>query len=134
MYMTRATKRRVDRLLGKRDPLVSTFVPSGRSGYYLYAVVLRDHPDKVKIGMTSKWKQRRQSYATWNLASGDGILDERVFAITEEFIDLKKLENHVVKTFNAPIAFGSEWFFATLDEASRHIDVVLSEHGISYDI
>jgi hypothetical protein len=86
----------------------------------------------VKIGMTRKWSTRRKAYASWDLSAGDAIVDERAFCITKEFVDLAKLENHILATFNFPVAFGNEWFFASIDEAVRHIDRVMCEHGISY--
>lgn len=119
----------------RRPPrLVTDFTPKGRSGLFIYAVVLRMHPDKVKIGMTRKWHLRRKSYANWDLSPGDAISEERVFRITEEFVDLEKLESHILTTFDAPIAFGAEWFRSNIDDASRHIDRVMCAHGISYDM
>lgn len=124
----------VSRITGFTDGrLVKDFAPKGRSGSYIYAVAVKNHPDKVKIGMTTKWSSRRMAYANWDLANGDGITDERVFCLCEEFVDLRKLENHILQTFPARIAFGMEWFFASIDDAARHIDRVMCEHGISYD-
>jgi len=114
--------------------LVTDFMPSGRSGLYIYAVVVRHHPDIVKIGMTRKWVNRRKSYANWNLSPGDAIVEERVFRISEEFVDLERLEAHIIRTFEAPLAFGAEWFRGTLDEACRHIDRIMCANGIFYDL
>lgn len=132
--MTKAAKRRVERLSNAPKPLVHDFVPSGRSGLFIYAVVVKRHPDKVKIGMTRKWKNRRVAYANWDLSPGDAILDERVFCINEEFVDLEKLEGHILRTFDAPLAFGTEWFKADIDQACRHIDRIMCANGISYDM
>ena len=117
-----------------RRQLVADFSPNGRSGLYIYAVVLKQHEDKVKIGMTKNWKNRRSAYAAWNLASVDAILEERVFCINEEFVDLAKLENHILVTFKFDRAHGKEWFHATLDDACQHIDNVMCRHNITYEL
>lgn len=118
----------------RKTSLVTDFMPSGRSGLYIYAVVIKQHPDKVKIGMTRKWVNRRRSYANWDLSPGDAIVEERVFRISEEFVDLERLEAHILETFEAPRAFGAEWFNETLDEACRHIDRIMCANGIVYDL
>lgn len=118
----------------RKQSIVKDFTPSGRSGLYIYAVVIRQHPDKVKIGMTRKWSVRRRAYACWDLSAGDAIVEERVFCINEEFVDLERLEAHILQTFDAPRAFGSEWFHETIDEAARHIDRIMCANGISYDL
>lgn len=118
----------------RKTSLVTDFMPSGRSGLYIYAVVVKQHPDKVKIGMTRKWVNRRRSYANWDLSPGDAILEERVFRISEEFVDLERLEAHILQTFEARRAFGAEWFHETLDEACRHIDRIMCANGIVYDL
>jgi hypothetical protein len=94
---------------------------------------VKQHPNKVKIGMTRKWSSRRRAYANWDLSPGDAIIEERVFCINEEFVDLERLEAHILQTFEAPRAFGAEWFHETLDEAARHIDRIMCANGISYD-
>lgn len=127
-------QRRIDRISGKPQPLVTSFLPSGRKGLFIYAVVVVQHPDKVKIGMTLDWVARRYSYANWNLSAGDAIADERIFRICDEFVDIRKLENHILKTFRAHIAHGAEWFSAGIDDAVRHIDRVMCEHAITYDL
>lgn len=121
------------RMTGYTDgKLVKDFSAAGGKGLFIYAVTVKQHPDKVKIGMTRKWKARRFSYANWDLSKGDAITAERVFCISEEFVDLAKLENHILMTFSYPVAFGNEWFYADIDDAARHIDRVMCEHGISY--
>ena len=117
-----------------RKRLVSDFVPRGRTGFFLYAVVLSEHPDKVKIGMTRKWHNRRTSYANWNLASGNGVQSERVFRISEEYVDLRGLEAAVLSTFNAKRVSGMEWFASDIETAAKHIGRVLSDHGVSYAV
>lgn len=117
-----------------RAKLVNDFIPDGRSGLYIYAVVIKQHPDKVKIGMTRKWKNRRIAYANWDLSPGDAILEERIFRISEDFIDLERLEAHILSTFKAPRAFGAEWFRESIDEACRHIDRIMCANDISYDL
>jgi len=120
-------------MYGRGDgKLVKDFSPSGRSGLFIYAVTVREHPDKVKIGMSRRWTTRRLEYANWNLAKGDGIIEERVFVLNEEFIDLEKLENHILCTFEAQRAHGREWYFGSVDDAGRHIDRIMCEHGLSY--
>lgn len=100
----------------------------------IYAVCVRQHPDKVKIGMTANWRQRQRSYQNWDLSPGDAVTDCRVFVLTEEFVDLRKIENHILKTFTNPLAFGAEWFLGTIDDAARHIDRFLTEYDFSYEI
>ncbi|NNH67813.1 GIY-YIG nuclease family protein [Rhizobium laguerreae] len=132
LTVKQATARIAKRYGKTQEALVSSFIPAGRTAFYIYAIVVKDHLDKVKIGMTKKWSSRRFSYANWNLAQGDGILDERVFIITDEFIDLGKIEAFILATFGAERAFGNEWFNASLDDAARHIDRVFCETNISY--
>ena len=115
-------------------PIIKDFTPRGRSGLYIYAVTIKQHPDKVKIGMTRNWKSRRYAFANWDLSDGDAVTDERVFCICEEFVDLEKLEKHILKTFDAPAAYKGEWFTAGIDDAARHIDRVMCEYNISYDL
>lgn len=126
-------RKRLAKLYPSPSPLVGNFIPSGRTHQVIYAVTIKQHPDKVKIGMTTKWTQRRKAYETWDLSSGDALVDSRVFVITEDFVDLRKIENHILKTFPMPLAFGSEWFHGMIDDAGRHIDRFLCEHGISYE-
>lgn len=114
--------------------IVSDFAPKGRSGLFIYAVVIRQHPEKVKIGMTRKWNVRRRAYACWDLSPGDALIDERCFCINEEFVDLERLEAHILQTFDAPLAFGAEWFSADIGDACRHIDRVMCANGISYSL
>lgn len=133
--MTAVQRRRVERIYGKGDgKLVSSFLPQGRMGQIIYAVTVRQHPTKVKIGRTKSWKARRFYYANWDLAHGDAIAEERVFIICDEFVDLVKLENHILKTFPFERAHGAEWFNASIEDAVRHIDRVMCEHAISYDV
>lgn len=135
LKMTQKQRRRVERVFGKGDgKLVKDFLPAGRSGNFIYAVTVSQHPDKVKIGRTKSWKARRHAYANWNLAAGDAIEDERVFCICDEFVDLPKLENHILQTFPFPRAHGMEWFFASLEDAERHIDRVMCENALTYDL
>lgn len=133
MKMTQKQRRRIERIYGKGDgKLVTSFLPEGRTGLFIYAVTVSHHPDKVKIGMTTKWTSRRHAYANWNLSPGDAITGERVFCISEEFVDLRKLENHILQTCGLKRAHGAEWFVGTLDDAARHIDRIMCEHNISY--
>ncbi len=135
MKMTAQEKRRVEARIGKPiGRMISDFIPSGRTGLFIYAVTVAHHPDKVKIGMTRHWGRRRHAYANWNLSPGDAITGESVFCITEEFIDLPKLENHILKTCPLNRAHGAEWFIGSLDDASRHIDRIMCETGVTYDL
>jgi hypothetical protein len=109
------------------------FAPPNRSSYVIYAVVLRDHPDIVKIGRTTKWHARRKQYAEWNLAKGDGIAHEVTFCINEEFIDLVKLENEILARMQYPLAHGHEWFSCELEQAVSIIEALLCEYEITYD-
>lgn len=118
----------------RRLQIIKDFAPPGRSGLYIYAVILKQHQDKVKIGMTKNWKNRRYEYATWDLSPGNAILDERVFCINEEFVDLAKLENHILHTFKFDRAHGKEWFHASLYDACQHIDKVMCRHNITYEL
>lgn len=135
MQLTAKQRRRMEKIYGRGDgKLVKDFIPPGRSGQYIYAVAVRQHPDKVKIGMTRNWRNRRVAYATWDLSNGDAITEERVFCVTEEFVDLAKLENHILNTVPLVRAFGNEWFFGTVDEAARAIDRIMCEHCVTYDL
>lgn len=124
--------KRAAKIYGWRQPLFRTFVPAGHSHFVIYAVVLREHPEVVKVGRTNRWKMRRMAYLNWNLSNGDGILDERVFNITEEYVDLPQLEAHILSAMPFPLRHGAEWFVADLDEVCRLIDQILCKHGLSY--
>jgi len=108
------------------------FVPRGRTGYFIYAVTLREQPGITKVGRTKKWTSRRVEYANWNLAPADGIASERVFCITEEFVDLPKLEAHILGSLRYPLRHGTEWFVAEIEDVARDIDRVLCDSGLSY--
>lgn len=117
----------------KRHPRpVRCFVPKGRSEYVIYAVCLREHLGVVKVGRTTRWKNRRKVYASWNLAIEDAVLAERVFTITEEFVDLPALEAALLSAMPFPRRHGLEWFRANFDDVCEVIDRFLSEHDISY--
>jgi hypothetical protein len=88
----------------------------------------------VKIGQTSNWKNRRKAYANWNLRFGDGITVERVFLITEEYVDLIALEAEILSRARSLFHphHGLEWFKADMDDVCRLIDEVMCEGGLSY--
>lgn len=132
--MDAKTRRKVMKRYGipEPGPLVRSFLPGGRSQSVIYAVTLHDHPGVVKVGRTAKWKQRRTAYENWNLRPGDGIADERVFVLTEEFVDLPALEKHILATLPFPLRSGTEWFTADLDDVARVIDQILTACGLSY--
>ena len=112
---------------------VACFVPVGRSVAVLYVVSVKEHPGVVKIGRTMRgWKTRRREYAFWNLCAGDGIDREMVFTITEEFVDLARLEAELLGAMPFPLRSGREWFVADFDEACRLVDQFLCQHEVSY--
>ncbi len=108
------------------------FVPVGSSGAVIYAVVLRDHPTVVKIGRSFRWAKRRMTYDFWNLREGDGVLDERVFCVTDEYVDLHMLESAILDAMDAPIYRGREWFVSDIETAERTIDQVMCLNEVSY--
>jgi hypothetical protein len=139
MFKDRATggltarEKRAIKKFERGSGFTSTYLPGGRSfGFYIYAVTVKDHPDKVKIGQTNKWKSRCKEYENWNLADGDGILEAAVFCLTEEYVSLKALEAHILETTQLERAARREWFFGDVEEAARHIDRVLTENEITY--
>lgn len=109
-----------------------SFLPPGRTHAVIYAVSLKAQPGIVKVGRTTKWDKRRNHYANWNLSNGDGIAEERVFCITEEFVDLTKLEAAILARMPFPLAYGAEWFRADLDEVCRLIDSILLGYDLTY--
>lgn len=113
-------------------PHVRCFAPSGRSDAVIYVVIVADHPNLVKIGRTTRWSNRRKHYQNWNLRPGDGILHERVFRITDEYVDLALVEAAILSACGFKIAHGREWFETDLDTASRYIDQWLCENDFSY--
>lgn len=108
------------------------FVPRGRSEYCIYAVELAEHRGVVKVGRSARWQQRRTTYADWNFAKGNGISRERVFRVTEEFVDLAKLEAHILASLPFSIRHGREWFEADLDDVTASIEAILQRCGLSY--
>lgn len=119
-------------LLEGKVPLARSFVPRGRTAQVIYAVSVKPQPGVVKVGRTTRWKSRRQTYDTWNLTTA-AIEAERVFTLTEEFIDLERLEHHILDCLPFPLHFGREWFKADdIDDVARAIDRILVEHDISY--
>lgn len=117
---------------GKREKPYRCFVPSGRSGFYIYVVSVVDHPGVSKIGRTVKWNNRRKAYANWNLRPGDGIDQERVYCITDEFVDLNAVEAAILEAAPWPVRSGSEWFLVDFDDACRHVEEMLCVGGLSY--
>ena len=105
-----------------------------RSELVIYAVVLREHPDVVKVGRTTKWKSRRREYDRWNFAQSNGVLACAVYVITEEYADLAMIEKAVLNgmALTCPAFSGTEWFKAGLDRARATIESVLTDAGLSY--
>ncbi len=118
--------------LVKGDKPYASFAPKGKSGLFIYAVVLEEHPEVVKIGRTVRWSSRRNQYANWNLHDGDAIRHEVVFTINDEFIDLAALEAEILSRATWKRRHGTEWFNADVDDVKKHIEEVLCEAGISY--
>lgn len=110
-----------------------SFLPKGNFEFVLYVIVLAEHPTYVKVGKSMKWKQRREVYANWNFAKGNGIAREVKFTITEEFIDLTKLENEMLARMKFPRAHGYEWFIAEADKVVNIIEEMLREYGLSHE-
>ena len=108
------------------------FLPKGRSASIIYLVQVRSHLDVVKIGRTTKWAQRRKCYENWNLSPGNGVVRERLFIITEEFVDLPALEKFLIASMPYEKAFGEEWFYADFDEAVEHVEGMVTNTRLSY--
>lgn len=118
--------------LRRGDQFAPCFVPKGRKAFVIYAVVVKDHPSVVKIGRTYHWSSRRKSYATWNLSSQDAVIAERTFTITEDYVDLCTLEKDILVSAPFPLAFGREWFNASIEDAERHIDAFITSAALSF--
>lgn len=113
----------------RRRGEVRCFLPAGRSCPCLYAVTLKDLPGVVKVGRSSRWATRRKTYAEWNLRGGDGIEDEVVFEIHEEWCDLEALEAAVIAAVPFPRRHGFEWFMGDIETAAQVISGVLEGAG-----
>lgn len=105
-----------------------------RSENVLYLVVLKEHPDVIKVGRTTKWASRRREYDNWNFARGDGVAESAVYFITEEYVNLAMLEKACITGLAAqfPVFNGNEWFKAPLREAQRVVEEVLELAGMTY--
>lgn len=112
---------------------VRCFVPRGRSSAVLYIVALKEHSGVVKVGRTTRWKNRRVFYDTWNLTPSGAIAAERVITITEDYVDLPALEAALLNWLEFPMKHGREWFIAEFEDVSRAVDEFLNETGLSYD-
>lgn len=130
--LTTKERRRIAKVYGTPGPLVRSFAPTGRSQHVIYVVQLFEHPDVVKIGRTTNWNGRRKSYATWNLSAGDAIARERALVITEEFVDLPRLEEALLTSLHHPRRHGREWLVADFDEVVRHVEMFLCEHALTF--
>lgn len=105
-----------------------------RTHLVLYAVVLREHPEIVKIGRTTNWNSRRREYDTWNFADGNGVLAAAVYCITEEYVDLPALESACLygMGFFCAKHRGNEWFKGDIEVARKVIEDVLHTAQVSY--
>jgi hypothetical protein len=105
-----------------------------RTHYVIYAVILKEHPEIIKIGRTTKWKTRRREYDTWNFANGDGVLDCLVYCITDEYVDLAAVESACISGLATICSLyrGNEWFHGTLADARRVVEDVLCAGQISF--
>src|SRR5688572_11159860 len=108
-----------------RRAVAPCFLRKGRNQPTVYAVALRDHPGLVKVGRTGNWERRRRAYDQWNLAPGDAISDFRTFLITEEYVDLARLELCIIERMQGEPAFGKEWFRAELGDVCDMIERTL---------
>lgn len=116
----------------KRFLGVRNFIQPGRSGFSLYAVTLKDLPGVVKVGRTIRWSSRRLAYAQWNLRSGDGIDDEVVFEINEEWVDLERLEGMALGSMPFPLRHGNEWYHGDIQTAAEVIGRLLESEGLCF--
>lgn len=105
---------------------------AGSNNYIIYAVILKDHPEIVKLGRTNNWYRRSYEYVYWNLANGDGIQDLAVYCITEEYVNLPMLETACLSAMPRRPYRGKEWFKASLDEAKKAIECTLNASQLSY--
>jgi len=105
-----------------------------RTQLVLYAVTLREWPDVVKLGRTTKCSSRRREYDTWNFADGDGVQQCVVYVITEEYADLSALECACLDgmAMMRPRYRGNEWFKGSIEDAKNVIADVLNTAGVSY--
>jgi hypothetical protein len=116
----------------RRIKRCKTGIPAGRSSYVIYAVVLNDHPDIVKIGRASNWRSRKKFYENWNLSLGTGIKDFAAYCITEEWVNLPSLEEACLSAMNTRPYRGREWFKAQFDFAKLAIEDTLQTADLSY--
>lgn len=125
-------QRRINKMYGLDRTLVRSFLPRGRSQFVIYVVELREHPGVVKVGRTTKWHQRRLSYARWNLrADGDAIAREMTFVLADEYVDLPALEMGIIQASPFPLHHGAEWFRADFDEYCQFVDRFICETGLT---
>ena len=121
MALTNRQKEARDGLAGIVRPrrlVGSVNVPNGRSSAVLYVVTLKEHAGVVKVGQTQKWGNRRKSYANWNLRPGDAIKAERAFVLTEQFVDLLRLECELIAQLRAA---GIHWDESVVERLSQHL-------------
>lgn len=118
--------------LRKGDPLARCYVPNGRTMPTIYTARLREKPQLVKVGRTSKWSARRPAYDRWNLADGDGLIEYRLFQIHEDHVRLPDVEAAVLAAIPFPIGYGREWFVGGFEEVTRAVDAALEALGLDY--
>lgn len=106
--------------------------PRGRSYPVLYAVRMRALPEVVKVGRTYNWRSRRRTYADWNLSRGDGMLDEVIFELHDEWSDIERMETEVLGNMPFPLRYGNEWFTGDIETAVEVICRVLEAHECFY--
>lgn len=111
------------------------FLPKSSKEQVVYAVTLVDHPSVVKIGQTRNWDKRRIAYSCWNLRDGDGIADEAVFRINEEYVDLVALEAEILRCARSEMDLyrGLEWFSGDIVSAGQTIERVLCRSGVCFE-
>lgn len=62
----------------------------------------------------------------------DAILREATFVITDEYVDLPKLEKAILEAIPFKLRSGTEWFIADFDEVVRLIERFLSETQLTW--
>lgn len=132
---TLRTRPKLLRTVPELAPKNMRFGAKRKTEFVIYAVVLREHPEIVKIGRSYDWRSRREQYATWNLCvSGDAIVQESAFLINEEYVDLPALERACLSEMPSFPVFGKEWFREEMDTACRAIDRVMCRGGLTYEL
>lgn len=111
---------------------VSNWTPTGAGMAVIYAVVLTDHPDKVKIGRTTNPKARMKQYANWNLRNSDGIKEQYIYTLNDEYVDLPAIEAMILQNMGNHERVKAEWFICPAEIATETIESTLQSLDIPY--